>query len=429
MHILELKRQLRVHFTRQKSQERDTPALRDRIRSEINRELKRAKLLNDPQQLEAIVEELMSDLFHFGPLQKLLEHPHIAEIMINGPHTIFIEIEGRQQNAGVAFDDEAHLLEIIQRLVRRAEVRLDEAHPVVDGVLDGFRFNIAIAPVAVNGPLVTIRKPRPDVREIEDLIDRGTLTLAMYQFLWACIQARLNIIFSGATGSGKTTLLEVFSQYIGADERVVMIEDTPELTLRQRNVARLMTRPPNLEGRGEITLRSLFKSALRMRPTRIILGELRGEEAFDYLQSINSGHRGSLAVIHASSAEQVNTRLENLAQLTGLNIPAQVLRQQIFTGLDLIVHLERLQDGSRKITEIAELTASVPGELYTRPLFTFEQRGVSPQGGQIIGEHVAHGILPEFFYLFKRLGIALDPTIFGVHQSATGSPAPPPLPR
>lgn len=426
MHISELKRQLRAHFTRQRAQERDTPALRERLRADISRELKRSKLLSDPQQREQVTEELICDLFGFGPLQRLLERPQIAEIMVNGPHSIFIEVEGRQQSAGVAFDDESHLLEVIQRLVRRAEVRLDEAHPVVDGVLDGFRFNVAIAPIAINGPLLTIRKPQPDVREIEDLIERGTLTLGMYQFLWACIQVRANILFSGATGSGKTTLLEVFSQYIGEDERVVMIEDSPELTVRQRNVARLMTRPPNLEGRGEVTLRALFKNALRMRPTRIILGELRGEEAFDYLQSINSGHRGSLAVIHASSAEQVSSRLENLAQLTGLHIPAEVLRQQIFTGLDLIVHLERLQDGSRKVTEIAELHASSPGELYTKPLFTYEQRGVNPQGGQVIGEHVAHGVLPDFFYLFKRQGIALDPSVFGVTQV---SPTPPPVPR
>jgi len=429
MNITELKRQLRAHFTRLRSQERDTPALRERLRGEVSKELKRSKLLPDAQQRAQVTEELMRDLFGFGPLQGLLEHPQVAEIMVNGPSDIFIEVDGRQRSAGVTFDDEAHLLEVVHRLVRRAEVRLDESNPVVDGVLDGFRFNAAIAPIAINGPLLTIRKPQPDVREIEDLINRGTLTLPIYQFLWACIQARLNIVFSGATGSGKTTLLEVLSQYIGEDERVVLIEDTPELKVRQRNVARLMTRPPNLEGRGEVTLRALFKSALRMRPTRIILGELRGEEAFDYLQSINSGHRGSLAVIHASSAEQVSARIENLAQLTGLNVPAEVLRRQIFTGLDLIVHVERLQDGSRKITEIAELHASSPDELYTKPLFTFEQRGVSPQDGQVIGEHVAHGALPQLFHLFKRHGIALDPTIFGVSPTSDSPAGPPPLPR
>jgi len=411
-----------------RSQERDSPELRARYQQEISRELKRAKLQLPSEQLEAIALGLIHDIFGFGPLQGLLDDPRVAEIMVNGPHVIFVEINGRQRRAGVAFDDQAHLLEVIQRLVRRAELRLDEANPTVDGFLEGFRFNIAIAPVAVNGPLVTIRKPRPDIKDIEDLIAHGTLNLPIYQLLWACIQARLNIIFSGATGSGKTTLLEVFSQYIGEDERVVLIEDTPELQLRQQNVARLMTKPPNLEGKGEITLRRLFKSALRMRPTRVILGELRGEEAFDYLQSINSGHRGSLAVIHASGPSQVVARLENLAQLTGLGIPAEVLRQQIATGLDLIVHLERLSDGSRRVMEITELMSDGSGEIELRTLFRFERRGLDAQGEQVIGEHSPSGQTPSFIHELKRLGISLDPALFET-RAAASPPAPPPLPQ
>lgn len=432
MNILDLKHQLRSQFTRQRTQERDTPELRQRFEVGIARELKReAKRLSlTPPQLDQITQDLLNDLFGFGPLQPLLDDPDVAEVMINGPHHIFAEINGLQRAVGAVFDDEQHLLELINKIVRLTGQRLDESNPTADGVFHGdVRFNVAIKPVAINGPLLTLRKPRADIKEVEDLISRGTLSEGMFHVLWACIASKRNIIFSGATGTGKTTLLEVFSQYISDQERLVTIEDTPELRLRQHNVARLCTRPPNIEGKGEVTLRHLFVNALRMRPTRIILGEIRGAEAFDYLQSINSGHQGSLAVIHASTPAQVGPRLENLAQLSGVGAPAEVFREQLLTGVDLIIQVERYPDGTRKISEIAEpVGLDERGMVTVQPLFSYSLQGLDPQSGRCVGAHVAHGVKPTFFETFRQYGLNIDERLFNPPARSSTTPQPPPLP-
>ena len=301
MNLIELKSNLRSQYLKRRSIESQANLNRETIGREIKRELKRSRLPFTDPQMEAVKEDLLDDIFGFGPLQRVLNDPDVSEIMVNGPFSIFVEINGVQRESTQAFDNEQHLMEILNRLVRRANQRLDESSPTIDCVIDGiYRLNAAIPPIAVNGPLITVRKPRSDIQQIEDLLKRGSLSQSMYQFLWACIQARLNIVFSGGTGTGKTTLLEVLSEYISDQERLVIIEDVPELKVRQPNVARLCSRPPNLEGKGEITLRSLFINSLRMRPTRIIMGEIRGPEAFEYLQSLNSGHEGSLAVLHAA---------------------------------------------------------------------------------------------------------------------------------
>lgn len=424
MKLTEVKDQIRSSLLRRRSTEKGFT--KQVALTEIKRVLKGSRLGLTPEQLDTVAFELIDDIYGFGPLQRLLDDPQVSEIMVNGPYSIFVEIEGIQHEARHAFDNELHLMEVLNRLVRRTNQRLDEASPTVDCVLDGiYRMNAAIAPVAVNGPLVTIRKPRSDIQQIEDLLRRGSLSQEMYQFLWAAIRARLNIIFSGGTGSGKTTLLEVLSEYISDQERLVIIEDIPEIKIRQQNVARLCTRPPNLEGKGEITLRSLFISSLRMRPTRIILGEIRGPEAFEYLQSLNSGHEGSLAVMHAASPDETCLRLENLTRLSGLNIPADVVRQQIASGIDLIVQIDRYPDGSRKITSISEVIGlDEHGQLDLQDLFHYEFKGVDQLTNRCVGHYSGCGVIPCAQTKFQQLGLVLSDEIYKVHQEAA---KPPPL--
>ena len=414
MNIITFKKRIRKQYMQQRSHEgRNRQTDQEQYLYEIRKEAKRSKLGISADQQEHLCLALLDDIFGYGPLQALMEDPKISEIMVNGPYHIFVEIEGRQRECTQAFDDEQHLSEILNRIVRRCNQRLDEANPTVNCLLEGnIRINAAISPVAINGPLVTLRKPQQDIQEIEDLLRRKSLNTAMYQFLWACIQAKINIMFSGATGSGKTTLLEVLSAYIDPEERLVLIEDVPELRIRQHNVARLCTRSANLEGKGEITLRDLFINSLRMRPTRIILGEIRGAEAFDYLQSINSGHKGSLAVIHANSPRDVGLRLENLAQLAGLNVPASVLRRQITEGLDLIIQIDRYPDGTRKITEISEVIGFDAEKYLLQPLFYYDFQGIQALTQLCIGEHKATGKKPTFIKRFQQLGLQLDPDIF-----------------
>ena len=414
MSVIDFKKQIRAQFLRQRSVDRASPEMRAEYAKQIRKEIKRSGFKFNQAQIESLCQDLLDDIFGYGPLQKLIEDPKVAEIMVNGPFHIFIEVDGVQLESTTTFDDELHLLEVLNRLVRRANQRIDEAQPTVDCVIDGtIRLNAAIGPVAINGPLLTIRKPRSDIQEIEDLLSRGSLNPAIYQFLWACIQARINIMFSGATGTGKTTLLEVLSSYISDQERIVIIEDVPELRVRQHNVARLCTRSANLEGKGEINLRSLFINSLRMRPTRIILGEIRGAEAFEYLQSLNSGHRGSLAVIHASSPEEVGLRLENLAQLSGLNVPANVLRQQIASGLELIVQIDRYPDGSRKVSRISELMGmGEDATVILRDLFYYKFEGIDPLTQKAVGQHMSTGEEPSFLEDFERYALHLDKSVF-----------------
>ena len=416
MSIKEFKRAIRREYSKRRVNERLSPELREGYAREIHREIKRARLGLGAEEMEKLCFQLIDDIFGFGPLQSLLDDPKISEIMINGPEHIFVEVEGGLRASSNAFDDEVHLMEIIQRLVRRASQRLDETNPLVDCIIDQvYRMHAVIAPVALNGPLATIRKPQVDIQSMEDLLQKGSLNMEMYQFLWACIQAKINVLFSGGTGSGKTTLMEVLSKFISKQERIVLIEDVPEIKMDQKNVARLCTRPPNLEGKGEIPLRTLFLNSLRMRPTRIILGEIRGSEAFEYLQSLNSGHRGSLAITHASSPEEAGLRLENLAQLSGLNIPSGVLRQQIATGLDLIVQVDRYPDGRRKVSKISEIIGLDPQRnLMIEDLFIYEFEGLEAGTQRCIGTHKSTGFIPTFYDEFLRHGVQVDPSIFDV---------------
>lgn len=416
MSLIEFKRAIRREFSKRRVNDRNSVELKEGFAREIHKEIKRARLGLSAEDMEQLCFQLLDDIFGFGPLQSMLDDPKISEVMINGPKHIFVEVSGVLKEAPIVFDDEIHLMEIIQRLVRRASQRLDETNPMVNCVIDHvYRMHAVISPVALNGPLVTIRKPQVDIQDMEDLLQRGTLNMEMYQFLWACVQSRINILFSGGTGSGKTTMMEVLSKFISQQERIVLIEDVPEIKLSQKNVARLCTRPPNLEGKGEIPLRTLFLNSLRMRPTRILLGEIRGSEAFEYLQSLNSGHEGSLAITHASSPEEAGLRLENLAQLAGLNIPSDVLRQQIAKGLDLVVQIDRYPDGSRKVSQISEVIGLDPTRnLLVEDLFVYEFEGLEAGTQRCIGNHKATGFMPTFYDEFLRHGVQVDPGIFDV---------------
>ena len=416
MNITKVKDELRAQYMQRRTADRTQN--RQAIGVNIQRDLKRAGVKLTPEQLDMIIHDLLDDIFGFGPLQKLLDDPQVSEIMVNGPFSIFVEVEGVQRESRSAFDHDRHLMEVLNRLVRRAGQRLDEASPTVNCVIDGlYRLNAVISPIATNGPLVTIRKPRADIQQIKDLLQRQSLSQEMYQFLWGCIQAQKNILFSGGTGSGKTTLLEVLSEYISEQERLIIIEDVPEIKVRQQNVARLCTRPPNLEGQGEVTLRSLFINSLRMRPTRIILGEIRGSEAFEYLQSLNSGHRGSLAVIHAATPEETLLRLENLTRLSGLNIPPEVVRQQIASGIDIIVQVDRFPDGSRKVSRITEVAGMEGGEVELQDIFYFEASGIDATTQRYLGHFTGCGITPIAQQEFMRRGLQIPTEIYQMRSS------------
>lgn len=361
---------------------------------------------------EKMVEAVCDDFMGLGPLEKLMEDPEITEIMVNGPGRIFIEKKGIKILSDIEFDDEAHLRYIIEKMLAATGRRIDEIFPYVDFSLpDGSRINVIIPPLSVGGATITIRKFLSNIRSIEDLVALETIDKRMGDFLVACIKARVNMLFSGATGSGKTTTLEVLSSYINPQERIITIEDALEIQLRQEHVVRLLTRPSTIEGKGEITLRDLFRNTLRMRPTRIILGEIRGEEAMDYLQALNSGHRGCLSVIHASTPMDALGRLETMALYAGLNLPAKVIRQQIASGLNLIIQHEQLPDGRRKITHLAQITGMQDDRIVAEDIFSYEIESMDSQGN-IHGKWRCSGRIPVFYNLFENSGIKLPKDIF-----------------
>lgn len=360
---------------------------------------------------ESLIGFLCDDFLGYGPIQALMNDEEVTEIMINGPFKVYAEKSGKKQLTDIKFDDESHLRYIVQKMLAPAGRRVDESSPYVDFSLDnGSRVNVILPPLAVGGAVVTIRKFLITIKKVEDLARLGAIDQRMADFMVACLQAKTNIMFSGATGSGKTTTLEVLSSYISQGERIITIEDTLELTLRQDHVVRLLTRPANIEGKGEISIRDLFRNTLRMRPTRIILGEIRGEEAMDYLQALNSGHRGCLAVIHASTPHDAISRLETMALYSGLNIPTWAIRGQISSGLDLIVQQEQLLDGSRKITHITEVGNVVNDQIVLKDIFRYDIEGVDDDY-KIKGKFNAYG-KPDFFPLFKKKGIILNESMF-----------------
>lgn len=414
MNAKEIKKELRkeLSFLGGAETKLSEELVRDRITKIFEYWEKEKSRVIEPKVKEAVIKELCDEFLGWGPLQLLMDDPEVTEIMINGPHKIYMEKNGKKVVTDVQFDDETHLRHSIEKMLIPAARRVDESYPYVDFSLkDGSRVNVIIPPLSVGGATVTIRKFLRSISVIENLVELGTIDQRMAKFLVACIKAKVNILFSGATGSGKTTTLEVLSSYINPQERIIVIEDTLELTLRQEHVVRLLTRPQNIEGKGEISIRDLFINTLRMRPTRIILGEIRGAESMDYLQALNSGHRGCLAVIHASSPFDALTRLETTALYAGLNMPVWAIRKQVASGVDLIVQHDQLTDGSRKITYITEVIDRLEeDEVILKDIFRYEIEKVD-EDKHVVGTFKAKGT-PVFLPVFKKKGIELDESIF-----------------
>ncbi|MBL8116796.1 MAG: CpaF family protein [Anaerolineae bacterium] len=363
-----------------------------------------------------LFEAIVAEILGFGPLETLLADDTITEIMVNGPKNIFIEQKGNISRANIAFENDEHVLRILDRIVAPLGRRIDESSPLVDARLpDGSRVNAVIRPISLVGPTITIRKFSKKPLTVDDLIRFGTMTKEIADFLRACIIARLNIIVAGGTGSGKTTLLNVLSSFIPNNERIVTVENAAELQLRQEHVVTLETRPPNLEGKGEITIQDLVVNCLRMRPDRIVVGECRSGEALDMLQAMNTGHDGSLTTLHSNTPRDTISRLEVMCLMAGVDLPVRAIREQIASAVDLICQQNRLRDGSRKIEKITEVQG-MEGEIITMSdLFEFEQTGI--EGGKIIGRIRPTGLRPKFIERIEAAGIHLPPSVFGIGRS------------
>lgn len=391
----------------------DSERFKNEIHKALDYILSVERLAFSAEEKERMLNDLMDEVVGFGPLSILLNDPSVTEVMVNGPDAIYIEKEGRMMLTDVKFENMRHLMQIIAKMMAVTQRRVDESCPYADASLsDGSRVNVILPPLSLLGPVVTIRKFSREIAMVEDLVRRDTMTEKMSQFLIAAIKAKLNIIFAGATGVGKTTTLNVLSGYIDSDERIITIEDTAELRLRQKHVVPLETRPPNIEGRGEVQIRDLFKNSLRMRPDRIILGEIRGSEALDMLQAISSGHEGALAVLHASSPRDVISRIETMIIMSGTAIPLWAIRRQIANAVDLIVMQEQLSDGRRKMTHIAEVCGIENDDVVLRDLFFYEAKGISEEHRTVVGHWRVGGVVPSFYPVFKLRGIDLPQEIF-----------------
>ena len=367
---------------------------------------------------QRIIRDIQDEILGLGPLENLLRDPGISDILVNGSNQVYVERRGKLEQVPIAFDSDTHLLSIIERIVSRVGRRIDESSPMVDARLpDGSRVNAIIPPLALDGPALSIRRFPADRLTIQRLIEFGALTRAMSQVLAATVRGRLNILISGGTGTGKTTMLNCLSGEIPPDERIVTIEDSAELQLQQPHVVRLETRPPNIEGKGEVSQRDLVRNSLRMRPDRIVLGEIRGGEALDMLQAMNTGHDGSLATIHANTPRDALTRLESMVAMTGLNLPTGPVRAQIGSALDLIVQLERMEDGRRRVISIDEVQGMEGDIITTAQIFRFERRGIDTDGN-VIGGFTATGLVPKFQDRLRRHGIDIDLAVY--HASGEG---------
>lgn len=374
--------------------------------------LKDRELLCDARLRKEITKSIMDSIAGLGPLKDLLEDPSVTEIMVNGPSRIFIERNGRMEFTPLKFDSERDVLNVIHKIMAPTQRRVDESNPFVDiSLADGSRVNIILPPLSLIGPSITIRKFSRELNTIDDLVARDTLTPEMAEFLVAAVKAKLNMIFSGATGTGKTTTLNILSSHIPNDERIVTIEDTAELRLNQENVVRLEARSANIEGRGLITIRDLFINSLRMRPDRIILGEIRSDEALDMLQSISSGHGGTMAIVHGSSPEGVISRLETMIALSLVALPVWVTRKQITSALNIIVHQDQLADGSRKITHITEVREMKDNEVVLQDLFYFETED-KLEGNKVIGTWRKSDCQPLFINKIKKVNGKFDEQFF-----------------
>ena len=393
----------------------DADAIRSQVEEEIRAQLDEESGLTRDQR-EHLRVEIAADILGYGPLERPLDDPSVSEIMVNGPGCIWVEREGRLHETSLHFDDESHLRRIINKMVGQVGRRIDESQPMIDARLpDGSRINAIIPPLSLSGPLLTVRKFARDRFDLEELAHIGTLSEDAREFLSLAVRGRLSILISGGTGTGKTTLLNALSQSLPESERIVTIEDAAELKLHQEHVLRLEARPPNVEGEGEVTIRDLVRNALRMRPDRIIVGEVRGAEALDMLQAMNTGHEGSLSTVHANSPRDALSRVETMVLMSGFDLPVRAVRQYLAAALDLIVQLNRLEDGSRHVVSITEVQR-MEGEMVTlQPVFEYRLERIA-EDGKAVGRLHPAGLRPALVDKLARRGIALPEGIFGEVQ-------------
>jgi pilus assembly protein CpaF len=389
----------------------DTVQLKRMIETFFNEALTQKNVLVNRETRNLILESITADLIGYGPIDPLLKDPSITEIMVNGPGDVYIERFGLIEYTPVKFDNEAHLRRIIDRIVSPIGRRVDESSPMVDARLpNGFRVNATIPPLSLIGPVLTIRKFNVTPYTAQDLIDNKSLTPSLVSFLKACVEGRINTIISGGTGTGKTTLLNVMSTFIPENERIITIEDTAELHLNQKHVVRLEKRPPNIEGRGEITIRQLVINALRMRPDRIVVGECRGGEALDMLQAMNTGHDGSMTTIHSNGPRDALRRVEVMVLMAGMELPLKAIREQVASSIELIVHLERLKDGNRKVVQVTEVQGLEGDTIVLQDIFTYSFSGM--RDGKMVGALRATGLRPKFISKLRAYGIELPESVF-----------------
>ena len=390
-----------------------------RLRREINNATKTiladktlATMPLNTNEQERLLKEIESEVIGLGPLEDLIQDPTVSDILVNSYKSVYVERYGKIEKTRVRFKDDAHLMRIIEKIVSAVGRRIDEISPMVDARLaDGSRVNVIIPPLALDGPCLSIRRFAVDPLTLKDLIVLKTITPVLGDLLKAIVRARLNVLISGGTGSGKTTLLNVMSQFISPSERIVTIEDSAELQLKQDHVVRLETRPPNIEGQGQITQRNLVRNSLRMRPDRIIIGEVRGAEAVDMLQAMNTGHDGSLTTVHANTPVDALMRIETMVNMAGFNLPSDYIKKFISSAIDVVIQAERLVDGSRKIVSLQEITGMEGNVITMQEIYSFEQSGIDKEG-VIQGSFRTHGVRPKFFEKFAKMGVPIPEKLF-----------------
>jgi pilus assembly protein CpaF len=395
----------------------DVTHVKQMIEPIFNKALEEANLVVSRIERIRMMDMIVADILGYGPIQPLLERDDITEVIVNGPNQVYVEQGGKLFLTGINFMDDKHIMQVIERIVTPIGRRVDEASPMVDARLpDGSRVNAIIPPLTLVGPCVTIRKFRKTPFSVNDLVNFGSLSRETADFLQACVHAKFNLIVSGGTGSGKTTLLNVLSAFIPDDERIVTIEDAAELQLQQPHVVRLEKRPANIEGKGEVTIRDLVVNSLRMRPDRIIVGEVRRGEALDMLQAMNTGHEGSLTTIHSNGARDTLNRIETMVLMSGIELPSRAIRQQIASAIDMIVHVERMRDGVRRVVQCAEVLGMEGDTIIMQDLFTFVQTGIDDKG-KIVGSLKPTGLRPRKSEKFDLAGLTLPPSVFGLNSN------------